>query len=103
MAPEVSMGTDYTEKADVFSFAMITYEVICRHVPYERLDSGAASQKINAGERPDVYSEDALYMPKYVPPGLVDLMVLCWDMAPETRPDFRGIMKLIGEVVWGTS
>merc|ERR1719456_1524595 len=68
MAPEVSTGTDYTEKADTFSFAMITYEVICRHVPFERLDATAASRKINAGERPDVYSEDALFMPKYVPP-----------------------------------
>lgn len=84
MAPEVATGTDYTEKADIFSFAMIMYEVLCRHVAFETLDSGAASRKINSGERPDIESTGCL--PAEVPPRLVPLMVRCWDHAPSARP-----------------
>ena len=34
MAPEVISGTDYTAKADVFSFAIIAWELLTRQTPY---------------------------------------------------------------------
>lgn len=35
MAPEVIAGHVYTEKADVFSFGVILWEMFTRKVPYE--------------------------------------------------------------------
>ena len=34
MAPEVISGTTYTGKADVYSFAIIMWEVLTRETPY---------------------------------------------------------------------
>ncbi|CAK0905267.1 unnamed protein product [Prorocentrum cordatum] len=53
MAPEVLAGTNYTEKADIFSFAMAAFEVICRQVPFEMLDPTSVAQAISRGERPE--------------------------------------------------
>ena len=35
MAPEVSMGKEYTEKADVYTFGIILREILTREEPYE--------------------------------------------------------------------
>ena len=56
MAPEVGSGTAYDEKADVFSFAMVMYEVICRRIPFEDKDAKAVMDLYNRGIRPDITS-----------------------------------------------
>lgn len=38
MAPEVIKGFKYTEKADVFSFAVIMWELATRKPPYYGID-----------------------------------------------------------------
>lgn len=91
MAPEVLRTTRYTEKADVFSFAMVAFEVICRHVPFEDKQPQAVAQIIRKGERPRVTEyvkgED-------VPEGLVLLMEECWSQEPEHRPTSRDIVLM---------
>jgi len=94
-APEVSSGTDYTEKADIFSFAMIAYEIVCRHVPFERLDSASASKQIQKGVRPDIGLYSAALQ---VPEGLIPLIVLCWDQDPLLRPSFHDIRQEVLKV-----
>merc|ERR1719198_501572 len=39
MAPEVFTGTRYDEKVDVYSYAMLLFEVICREMPFEEVDA----------------------------------------------------------------
>ena len=36
MAPEMWTSSTYDEKVDVFSYAMVIYEIICREVPFEQ-------------------------------------------------------------------
>ena len=35
MAPEVIEGRSYTEKADVFSYGIILWELLTRRIPYD--------------------------------------------------------------------
>mmetsp|Transcript_73930 Transcript_73930/g.238978 ORF Transcript_73930/g.238978 Transcript_73930/m.238978 type:complete len:302 (-) Transcript_73930:49-954(-) len=96
MAPEVLMGTEYTAKADVFSFAMVAYEVVCRHVPFERLDPTSVARLTRAGRRPDL--EDNTIVPQKVPNGLLELITACWDQLPEARPAFAQIVEIVRSI-----
>jgi|EP00927_Polykrikos_kofoidii_P072510 serine/threonine protein kinase len=94
MAPEVYSGTHYHEKADTFSFSIVTYEVICRHMAFEDLDPESAGEQISQGYRPNT---DEL-VPKETPPKLFDLMTRCWDQQPEQRPTFATIHTELLEI-----
>lgn len=89
MAPEVINTTKYTQKADVFSFAMVAYEVCCRHVPFIDMDVTSAVQEILKGARPDL--SDTEVVPAEVPPEMLDLIARCWAHEPTDRPSFDEI------------
>lgn len=100
MAPEVLAGTEYTEKADVFSFAMVAYEVVCRQVPWERLDPTTVARLTKEGKRPDLQDESVV--PKEVPAGMIELITQCWDQHPEGRPSFGQILAIVQGIDSGT-
>lgn len=79
MAPEVLQGTDYTEKVDIFSFAMVAFEVVYRVVPFEEHDPRQVSTWISQGTRPELIMCSS-------PPELLELVRLCWDQDPAARP-----------------
>mmetsp|Transcript_76420 Transcript_76420/g.212280 ORF Transcript_76420/g.212280 Transcript_76420/m.212280 type:complete len:313 (-) Transcript_76420:186-1124(-) len=85
MAPEVYQGTHYHCKADVFSFSIVMYEVVCRHMAFEYLDADSAGEHISLGYRP---ATDEEYVPKDAPQALLDIMQICWDQNPDARPTF---------------
>jgi serine/threonine protein kinase len=39
MAPEVFDNNPYTIKADVYSYAIVIWEICARHTPYQQLKS----------------------------------------------------------------
>jgi len=99
MAPEVLQGTEYTERADIFSFAMVAYEVLYRLVPFERYDPTSVAGMISQGKRPELDVPEA-------PPRLLDLIRHCWDQNPANRPSFgeiavetKMIMLSLGEAI----
>mmetsp|Transcript_17559 Transcript_17559/g.42215 ORF Transcript_17559/g.42215 Transcript_17559/m.42215 type:complete len:314 (+) Transcript_17559:31-972(+) len=89
MAPEVVDG-HYSEMVDVFSYAMIMYEALCRRIPFQELPPSVAVLKTVRGERPPL---DA------VSPGcpemLTDLMQQCWNKDPKDRAQFARIVGLL--------
>jgi len=95
MAPEVFEVDDnctYDEKADVFSFAMVMYEVLSRKLPYiEQFPIDSSDPRIGLhvclGLRPNI--ESMTECPKV----LMDLMVRSWDGTPENRPSFQELVK----------
>lgn len=99
MAPEVLSSTGYTEKADIFSFAMVSYEVICSHVPYERLEPQQVAGKIASGRRP--HFEDHID-PDEVPKGLIELVRRCWEQCPSDRPTSAEISSGVRRIVVAT-
>ena len=82
MAPEVIDGYKYTEKADVFSFGIILWEIATRLPPYYGIDGYMVSQKVvKEGMRPKISDKEA-------PGPFLDLMKRCWHPDQDRRPSF---------------
>jgi len=85
MAPEIVMQQPYSEKADVFSFAIIMWEILTRQEPYEgRAGLGLAMAVANEGIRPPV--------PAYCPAEWATLMTQSWAQNADERPSFEDIL-----------
>ncbi|GJM93867.1 hypothetical protein PR202_ga10459 [Eleusine coracana subsp. coracana] len=93
-APEVldqdgAAGVKCTEKADVYSFAMICFELLTGKVPFEdkHLQGDKTSRNIRAGERP--------LFPCNAPNHLVALTKRCWHADPAQRPFFASVCRVL--------
>lgn len=93
MAPEAAMG-EYTEKADVYSFAMVLFELISQELPFADVDDCDVMRLAAKGERPDMEA-----VPPDTPANLVDLMESCWAPKPGDRPSFGLICNTLSEIV----
>merc|ERR1719499_332618 len=93
MAPEVLMGDSYDQHADVFSFAMVMFEVICREVPFEDLSIASVALHVANGGRPDMEA-----IPPDCPKVLVELMMRCWSQEPSERPEFNVILEELDSI-----
>ncbi|KAF5826901.1 kinase-like domain-containing protein [Dunaliella salina] len=82
MAPEVIEHKPYGEKADIFSFAVVIWELLTCKVPYSDMTPlQAAVGVVQKGLRPGI--------PPNCPPVLAELMSAAWDQNPAARPSFR--------------
>ncbi|XP_020689922.1 uncharacterized protein LOC110104951 isoform X1 [Dendrobium catenatum] len=84
-----SQSAKFTEKADVYSFAMICFELLAGKIPFEddHLQGDRMSRNIRAGERPLFPSQS----PKY----LTNLTKKCWHDDPSQRPSFSSICRVL--------
>nr|CCA16589.1 protein kinase putative [Albugo laibachii Nc14] len=92
MAPEVLGNLKYTEKADVFSFGIVVWEVMTGECPYEGLSQvQAALGVLSRNLRPGI--------PKNCPPFFQRLMRSCWDRQADLRPSFSQIIVALSEAM----
>lgn len=91
MAPEVINHQLYNHKADVFSFAIVLWELATSRVPYDKMSPLQAALGVRQGLRPD--------LPKHMHPRLQDLMQRCWDSIPSKRPSFKEITGELEELL----
>ena len=71
MAPEVIAGFKYTEKADVFSFGVILWELATRKPPYYGIEGTEVSKRVvNDDMRPKISEREC-------PAPFLDLMKRC--------------------------
>ncbi|CAD6252126.1 unnamed protein product [Miscanthus lutarioriparius] len=88
MAPEVIEHKPYDHKADVFSFAIVLWELLTGKIPYEYLTPlQAAIGVVQKGIRPMI--------PKDTHPKLIELLQKCWHRDPTERPDFSEILEIL--------
>jgi len=86
MAPEVIASSHYTEKADVFSFGIMMWEMAARKPPYYGIDvSEVAHRVVKKNYRPPIKDGDAPY-------SWVSLMKRCWQKDYTKRPSFAQII-----------
>jgi len=90
-APEIICGDAYNEKADVYSFAIVLWELITRDEPYDgRPGLEIAYQVAQDGIRPA--------LPKFCPDKYLTLMTSCWDEKPDARPSFTELLDRLHDM-----
>eukprot|EP00170_Pyropia_yezoensis_P005982 contig_24334_g6000 len=89
MAPEVMVGDPYTSAADVYSFAVVLWEMWTGRVPFPGLKPIQLMFAVSEGNRPPLDEADAWC------PELADLVRCCWQEAPNERPDFDTILDVL--------
>ena len=91
-APEVMVRNAYTEKADVYPFAIMMWELLTREHPYDNYRfQFQVEDDVLRGVRPEIPSN---CWPEYA-----ELMARSWDPEPDNRPDFKEILKTLIKIV----
>lgn len=87
-APEVyERNIKYSLPADVYSFAIVMWEVLTRKEPWSEVDRLLIPDLVMKGERPD--------LPETYPIELTQLIKNCWKQDPNARPSFRQILSYL--------
>jgi serine/threonine protein kinase len=87
MAPEVFLHEQYDKSVDVFSFAMVLYEMFEGAAPFEEEAAYDAAQLVaDEDRRPEMKA-------KTYPLGMQELIRRCWSRNPKERPPFDTIVE----------
>ncbi|KAL6640842.1 hypothetical protein ACP70R_021965 [Stipagrostis hirtigluma subsp. patula] len=90
MAPEVINHQPYDNKADVYSFAIVLWELMTSKIPYTSMTPVQAAVGVRQGLRPQ--------LPENAHPRLLNLMQRCWEAAPSNRPSFSDIISELEDI-----
>jgi len=94
MAPEVADCQPYNQKADVYSFGIILWELVAFKKPYDGMNREEFySRVVHGGERPPIK--------KGWPEDLTELMKSCWDAEVVQRPNFSDIVEILDSMLAG--
>ncbi|KAL7144327.1 hypothetical protein ABFS83_07G005300 [Erythranthe nasuta] len=91
MAPEVLRNEPSDEKADIYSYGVILWELVTQKIPWESLNS---MQVIGAVG----FMNQRLDMPKDVDPQWASIIESCWHSEPQSRPSFQELMEKLKEL-----
>jgi len=84
IAPEIALGRNYTEKSDVYSYAITLYEILTRRVPFQNLPTNDILERVMEGKRPDIDKTPIKY---------VKLVQECWKQNFDHRPSFEEVLN----------
>jgi len=91
MPPEMMKGQAYTEKADVYSYGLVLYEMVTGKLPF----AGMQAQQISL--RVAVYNERPP-LPSSVNSKWKDLITACWAADDTKRPSFISILDMLAAI-----
>eukprot|EP00002_Diphylleia_rotans_P001087 TRINITY_DN10603_c0_g1_i1.p1 TRINITY_DN10603_c0_g1~~TRINITY_DN10603_c0_g1_i1.p1 ORF type:complete len:188 (-),score=32.96 TRINITY_DN10603_c0_g1_i1:106-588(-) len=83
IAPEVLKGARYGEKADIYSFGIVCWEVVARQRPYTNMDQLKIGVEVVKGLRPPI--------PAGIDPVIDRVMQGCWNGNESLRPSFAEV------------
>jgi len=91
-APEVLRRDHYTQKADVYSFAICLWEMNTRQRPYGNLKPYQVVISVaTEGLRPDIQEHS-------IPPYFEKIITQCWNDNPDDRPEFNQLRDILSEI-----
>lgn len=96
MSPEISECRPYNTSADVYSFAVVTHEVLSLRTPFVHIkyDIKVLQEEVNVkGTRPPI---DAAW-----PRGVTDLLERMWDGDLRRRPTMSEVEERIENLLRG--
>eukprot|EP01105_Mastigella_eilhardi_P026604 TRINITY_DN7775_c0_g1_i1.p1 TRINITY_DN7775_c0_g1~~TRINITY_DN7775_c0_g1_i1.p1 ORF type:complete len:1157 (+),score=303.07 TRINITY_DN7775_c0_g1_i1:133-3603(+) len=93
MAPEIHETEKYTTSADVFSYAVLSWQLLSEHQPY--VDAGLTTahkiaEFVCSGQRLEIPDLDA---------DITDIVSRCWAHEPTDRPQFAQVAQELEPVV----
>jgi serine/threonine protein kinase len=92
-APEVIRGEKYSEKADVFSFGVIMWEVLTRKQPYAGRNFMGVSLDVLEGRRPQI--------PPDTPQDFKKMIKRCWHSTADKRPAMEEVIGFLDSILAG--
>ena len=92
MAPEVLSNQQYSEAADVYSFAIVFWEMFTAKCPFEQLSQVQVAVEVaHKGTRPEI--------PAFVPPDVQAIMHACWAQDWTQRPSATQLLAQLRAVM----
>lgn len=82
-APEVIVSTEYTKAGDVYSYAILLYELFTKSEPFNNLSMFQIFRSVGNGTRPEITAD--------IPEIYKELIENCWKQEPEERLTFDQI------------
>lgn len=88
MAPEVIRHEEYDWRCDVYSYAILAWEMLTFRIPFDNMMPVEAAFAVAREEtRPP--------LPDTCPAVLRDLILVCWSQRPNPRPGFDQICEVL--------
>ncbi|KAL2459329.1 PAS domain-containing protein tyrosine kinase family protein [Forsythia ovata] len=91
MAPEVLRNEPSDEKADVYSYGVILWEIVTQKIPWDNLNS---MQVIGAVG----FMNQRLEIPKDIVPQWASIIESCWHSEPQRRPTFQELVERLKDL-----
>lgn len=93
MAPEVLLGQPFNEKADVYSFGLVLWQIVSRQELFPQFDN------LETFIRAICHNSLRPTIPADTPPALTELIVSCWQANPDLRPAFSQIVDTLNSII----
>lgn len=95
MAPEMfSSAASSGEKADVYSFGMVIYELVTHLIPFHDVSNPfAVASQVISGMRPKIDKQDELAKSSPILECFIKLVSICCLQDPDERPTFADILN----------
>ncbi|GAB4820884.1 hypothetical protein N2152v2_007930 [Parachlorella kessleri] len=93
MAPEVLRGLPYNQRADVFSFGIIMYNLFHRNIPSLHIMLNGSMKDLEAYAHKVAHGFRQKIEPQRVPPGVASLIERCWQQDPKRRPSMSQVAR----------
>ena len=92
MAPEVVLKLPYTEKVDVFSFAVVVWTLSRNKHPYRGMTSADhMTHVVQRGERPKLEAS--------WPKEFREFLMRCWHQDSTQRPTFGEVLQMLSAMI----
>ncbi|GBC00221.1 hypothetical protein RclHR1_03790014 [Rhizophagus clarus] len=89
MVPKTLSGGQYSSASDIYSFAMVMYEIASGKIPFYHVINDINAINIIQGSRPKI---------KFAaPPVYIQIMKSCWDADPKKRPIANFLVKTFND------
>lgn len=91
MAPEACTGLSYNEKVDVYSFALVLWQICALRKPFAGMtEADHYRDVVQGGARPPL---DTRWHPQ-----LVHLLQACWHVHPGARPSMLQARDMLRQI-----